>query len=520
MLIGDIVYNYARTFPNKTALITEKTRFTWADFNARINSLANAMLALGLSKGDRAAILSENGNETAEFQLAAAKSGVIGTAFNYRLLPEQIARQINDCQPRMVFVQTKYADKVRAILPAIASDIIFAGIGDTETYPLNYESLVKDYPSTEPRVKLSEDDPYMIVYTSGTTGWVKGVILTHRTRFMHAAQDLFLNRASSNDTYVIGGPLFAAGAQFRFYDALLSGCTMVIYTFSPERWAQMVEKERVTIASMTLIRYDRLREYLDHCDRKYDLSSLSKIMMGGGASQSGEIVRDICQFFNVKFCSKCYASTEAGFPVTMLPEEMVAGLEPGASLEDIRKLDAMGKPRFCDVRIVDDCGRDVPRGQVGEMWLRGDCIFPGYWNKPELNQTALSGGWYHTQDLVYQDEEDLIYFAGRKDLMIKTGGFNVYPEEVEAIIAKHPAVAETAVFGVEHPEWGEQVTAAVVLKKGEEASEEEIQQYCRGYLSGFQVPKVVHFLDSLPAAETMIKISRMELRDMFNQEKS
>ena len=517
MLIGDIVYNHAQNYPDKTAIITENARFTWKDFNSRINSLAHALLDLGLNKGDRAAILAQNGNEAAEFQLAVAKAGVIGTAINYRLLPEQIALQINDCQPGILLVQDKYVNSVEAIRSSISPDITFVSIGDTEIYPLNYESLIKNYPSTEPRLKLNEDDPYMIVYTSGTTGWVKGVIRTHRNRFIHAVQDNVLSRIGSNDVYVIGGPLFAAGAQFRFYDALYGGCAMIIYTFSPELWAQFVEKERVTAASMTLIRYDRIREYLDHCDRKYDLSSLTKILMGGGASQSGERVRDICRFFNVKFCSKCYASTETGFPIVFLPEEIASGLEPDAPEEDIRKLDAMGRARFCEARIVDDEGHDVATGQVGELWFRGDGIFPGYWNKPELNQTALAEGWYHTQDLAHQDEDGLIYFAGRKDLMIKTGGFNVYPEEVEAVIARHPAVVETAVFGVEHAEWGEQVTAAVVLKEGETASEDDIKQHCRRHLSGFQVPKVVHFLDRLPAAETMIKISRMELRRMFGK---
>lgn len=515
MLIGDIVCNYARSFPNKTALITEEASFSWAEFNARINSLANAMLGLGLKKGDRAAILAQNGKEAAEFQLAAGKCGVIGTALNYRLLPEQIFRQVDDCQPKLFFVQAQLANKVEAITNTISPNTVLVSIGDTGAHHLNYESLIEDYPATEPEVELREDAPCMIVYTSGTTGWVKGVIYTHRTRFIHAVQGNLLTRAGSNDVFIIDGPLFAAGAQFRFYDALLSGSTMIVYTFSPERWAQFVERERVTIASIPLIRYDLIREYLDHCDREYDLSSLTRIAMAGGAFQSGERVRDICRFFNVKFCSKCYGSTEAGVPIAFLPEEMAVGLEPNASEGDIKKLDAMGRPLLCEVRIVDDNGQDVSAGQVGEIWFRGDCIFPGYWNKPGLYASA--GGWYHTLDLAYHDEDGLIYFAGRKDLMIKTGGFNVYPEEVEAVIAKHPAVAETAVFGVEHPEWGEQVTAAVVLKNGESASEEDINQHCRRYLSGFQVPKRVHFLDKLPATETMLKVARMELRRMFSQ---
>lgn len=519
MVIGDIVYNNAQSFPNKIAIIEERARFTWSETNSRVNCLANAMLGLGLSKGDRTAIIAQNGYEVVEFMLAVAKAGVIGTAVNYRLEPEQIARQLNDCQPGIVFVQQPFINKVETVHSSLPPGITFVSIGDTGAYALTYESLIKDYPSAEPQVEVNESDPHMIIYTSGTTGWVKGAICTYANRLVHIMQDYLVSRAGLDDVYLIDGPLFAAGAQFRFFDALFNGCAIVIYPFTAERWANWVEKEHVSIVSMTLIRYDMIREYLDHCDRKYDLSSITKVAMGGGAFQTGERIRDITSFFNVKFCSKGYASTESGFPITFLPEEVAAGLSPDAKEKDIRRLDAMGRARLCQIKIVDDKGNDVKPRQTGELWIRGDSITRGYWNKPELNQKVLAGGWYHTQDLVYQDEEGFIYFSGRKDLMIKTGGFNVYPEEVEAVIAKHPSVAEVAVFGIEDTKWGEAVTAAVALKEGQPATEEDIKKYCRRYLSGFQVPKTVHFLDKLPVAETLYKISRMELRRMFGKSK-
>lgn len=520
MNIGDIVYNNAQSFPDKIGIIEERARFTWSETNSRVNRLANAMLGLGLTKGDRAAIIAQNGYEVAEFMLAVAKAGVIGTGINYRLVPEQIARQINDCQPKLLLVQEPFTGKLESIRPAISPDITFVGIGTKKAYPLEYESLIMQYPSTEPGIKVAESEPHMIIYTSGTTGWVKGVVRTHANRLVHIIQDYMEERLGLDDVYTVGGPLFAAGAQFRFYCALFNGATMIIYPFTPDRWAKWVEKEKVTAESITLIRYDMIREYLDHCGRKYDLSSIQKVPFAGGAFQTGERVRDITNFFHCGFCGKGYASTEVGFAVVFLPEEVAPGLKPNATEKDIRRLDAMGRPRLCEAMLVDDEGREVKQGEVGELWLRGDTVMPGYWNKPELNKKVLAGGWYQTQDLMYQDAEGLLYFAGRKDLMIKTGGFNVYPEEVEAVIAKHSAVAEAAVFGIENPKWGEQVTAAVVLKEGCSATETDIAEHCRQYLSGFQVPKEVHFLDKLPATETMLKVSRMELRRMFSQVKS
>jgi len=518
MVIGDIIYNNARSFPNKIGIVEERARFTWSETNSRVNSLANALLDLGLGKGDRAAIIAQNGYELVEFMLAVAKAGIIGTAINYRLLADQIARQLNDCQPRIVFVQEPFINNMESVCPLLSPDIIFIGIGDTRTYPLTYESLIKDYPSTEPQVEVNGNDPHMIVYTSGTTGWVKGVIRTHANRLIHIKQGCLASRAGLDDVYIVGGPLFAAGAQFRFYDALFNGCTTIVYPFTPERWAYWVEKEHVSIVSMVLFRYDMIREYLDRADHKYDISSIIKITMGGGAFQTGERIRDITRFFNnTRFCSKIYASTETGIPLVLLPEEIAPGLDPDATEKDIRKLDAMGRPMMCEIRVVDDEDRDVESGQTGELLIRGNTIMPGYWNKPEINQKALSRGWYHTQDLVYQDNEGFLYFVERKDLMIKTGGFNVFPEEVESVINKYPGVAEAAVFGIKDSKWGEAVMAAVVLKKGQSVNEEDIKNHCRHYLSGFQVPKKVHFLEKLPAGETLYKVSRIELRHMFGK---
>jgi len=217
--------------------------------------------------------------------------------------------------------------------------------------------------------------------------------------------------------------------------------------------------------------------------------------------------------------SKGYSGTELGMPAGILPEEVAVMLRPGASEKQKERLSAMGKAILCRIRVVNEEGKDVALGEVGELLLQGDSLAKGYWQRPELDAEVFKEGWYHTRDLVTRDEEDYLYFMGRKDLMIKTGGFNVFPEEVESVISNHPSVAEVAVFGVDDDKWQQAITAAVSIKTGHSVTEDEIKEYCRQYLSGFQVPKKVYFLEKLPTTETQIKVARMELRRMFGKSK-
>ena len=203
----------------------------------------------------------------------------------------------------------------------------------------------------------------------------------------------------------------------------------------------------------------------------------------------------------------------------LVPEDIAAGLRPDASAKERQRLESMGKPLLNGrVRIVDDDDCDVSVGQVGEIVLKGDQIMKGYWNNPELTNKALRGGWLHTSDLGRLDEDGYVYFEGRKDFVIKSGGLLVGPEEVEDVIMQHPAIAESAVVGIHDPKWGEVVTAVVCLKPGHKATEEEIKQHCRKHLASFQVPKTVIFTASLPRDVAYGKIDRRALIRIYSQE--
>jgi acyl-CoA synthetase (AMP-forming)/AMP-acid ligase II len=281
----------------------------------------------------------------------------------------------------------------------------------------------------------------------------------------------------------------------------------------------MVERERITYASLLPTTFRMVKDYLKQSPHKYDLSSLRKFQPEGGQHCPGEDLREMLDYFNIppNMTCKPYGMTEAMPSTYLIPEDVAVALSPKATEKEKRRLDSIGKPLFNGrVRVVDENDNDVPRGQIGEIIVRGDQVMKGYWNNPELTARALRGGWFHTSDLGVLDEDGYLYFAGRKDFVIKTGGLLVGPEEVEAVIMEHPAVAEVAVIGLSDERWGQAVTAITCLKQGCSITAEEIIEHCRKRLASFQVPKTVIFTEKLPRDIAYSKIDRLGLIRTYN----
>jgi acyl-CoA synthetase (AMP-forming)/AMP-acid ligase II len=318
--------------------------------------------------------------------------------------------------------------------------------------------------------------------------------------------------------------LFAAGNLAHFLCACFAGITVVIPAFSGKNFVEMIEREKVTRAYVNPTTYRIVRDYVEASERQYDLTSLRKLAMGGGQPTSAEQLKEILDYFHIPYSSssKAYGQAEVCSPATfLLPSDVAAGLRPDATGEERRRLDSVGKPLGnTQVRVVDDNDEDVPPGQRGEILLKGDGVMKGYYNKPELNEKALRGGWYHTADMGILDEEGYLYFAGRKDFLIKSGGLFVSPEEVEKTILQHPAIAEAAVIGVPDEKWGQVVKAIVYLKSEMTATEDEIKEHCRKHLARFQVPKSVEFTEELPRESAYGKISRDELLRIYGKDSS
>jgi len=521
MVVGDIVTSNARLFPSKMGIIDEKARLTWKQFNDRINRLANTMLGLGLRKGDRVAIIAENYHEFAEFLFAIAKAGLITVCLNYRLTAEQMIRIMNDCQPKAVLIQDKFSEVIEPIKSAVKSIDSFIGTGEHHGCGYDYESLLSESPPAEPNVEVEEQDIYRLQYTTGTTGTRKGTMLTHKNEITNCITRLQSSPTFRDDIVLHTAPLFAAGTQARFLGACFLGATSVITTFSAESFVEMVDRERVTYASLLpATTFKMVRDYLETSERKYDLSSLRKFQPEGGQHCSGADLKEMLDYFNIPYSNVCkpYGMTESMPATYLVPEDVAAGFSPTATEKEKRRLESVGKPLFNgEIRVVDDNDNDVPAGQTGEIILRGDPVMKGYWNNPELTAQALRGGWFHTSDLGTLDEDGYLYFQGRKDFVIKSGGFLVGPEEVEDVILKLPAVAEVAVIGIHDEKWGQVVTAITCLKPGHSATEEEIKEHCRKRLATFQVPRSVIFAEKLPRDVAYGKIDRRELIRTYSE---
>jgi len=502
VLIGDIPLNNARWFPERTGIVDGPSgvRFNWKEINERVNRLSHALIDLGVRKGDRVGIIAENCLQCGEFQFATAKTGVIGCGLNYRLKKEVLEKVIQNVQLKAIFVQSQYRDLIDAIRPNLQTVSHFIGIGKDHGYERDYDDMIDGYPDTEVRTDATEDAHLVIAFTTGTTGIPKGVITTHKNRLTFCIENgMFIERYTPEDIVSVSAPwCIGIGGQVQFLAPAFAGATIVIHPLG-NTWAQVVERERVTIAMMTKSRFMPLWDHMEATGKTYDLSSLKKVMIGAEHTTADDL-RQIMDFCGVSISGKVYGITEAGATVTrLLPCDIEKGFHPNATEKEKKRLESAGKPLLgARIRLIDSEGRDVSQGEIGEVVIKGDQVSPGYWNDPALTEEKFRNGWYHTNDLGVFDEDGYLYLKGRKDFIIKTGGVLVPPVNVEDAIRNHPAVNEVAVIGVPSERWGEAVKAVIAVKTGCRLTEDDVKTHCREQLSAFQVPKAVQFVDALP----------------------
>jgi acyl-CoA synthetase (AMP-forming)/AMP-acid ligase II len=519
VLAGDILKANARSFSDRVGLIDEQgTRLSWTQLNSRVNSLANALLLMGVKKGDTVAIICENRHEFVEILFAAFKIGAIPGGINYRFTAEQIEALLEHFGAVALFVQSKYAPTINTISPKLVNVKHFIGIGEGHSYPHDHESLIAQNVADEPEVELRDSDICTVIFTSGTTGLPKGVVHSHRDLTSSNIGEFYVYRFNPDDRALIGSPLFSASGEMLTLAALFAGSTTVVHTFSGRSFLEMIEKERVTvITSMIPTRFHIIQEFLKTATRKYNLDSVEKMGIGPQSITWAQLKEMAELFPNLHNINKAFVGSEMSIATALMPYEVAAGLRADATDEEKRRLESVGKPILdYEVKIVDEDGKEVPAGQPGEVLIRsGTVTDASYWARPVLTHQKFRDGWYHTSDLGVIDEHGYLYYGGRKDDMIRSGAFFVAPSQVEGVISTHPAVHECAVFGVPDEKWGEAVAAAVSLKKDQKSTEEELREHCRKYLSGFQIPKSIQIMDELPKDPGTKKILVRELRKLY-----
>ncbi len=491
MLHEQILRTNAKYLPNKEVIIDGALRITNAELYEKSNRLANALINLGIQKGSRVAMMERNCHQYIELFFAAAKIGAILIPVNWRLKGKELSYIINDAEIQALIFGEEFTDVVSSVQSQLESVQHYIVIGNAREGFKTYDSLLQQSSDEAPGIKVEEDDVLVHMYTSGTTGVPKGVLLTHKN-ILNTFRDQYQSMGLTRDDIAMQCGAFFHAPLFTAVMYTLVASTVVIREFSAERVLQLIQDEKVTRVFLipTMISF-----ILQHPNREaYDINSLKRVMFGG-MPISTTLLKEAKAFFRCNEFQQFYAQTEASSIATLLPEDHILEGPP----EKTARLHSAGRPEIsCEFMLVDENDHEVPIGEVGEIVVRCDSVMKGYWKHPTETARVSRNGWHHTGDLARVDSEGYIFIVDRSSDMIISGGENIYPKEIEEILNAHPSVQMAAVIGVPDKAWGESVKAILVLKTGAKCTEQEIISYCKERLAGFKKPKTVEFVDSLP----------------------
>jgi len=509
---ADIIYRNAILYPDSEAFVYGSERISFKRFNERVNRLIHGLQALGIQKGDIIGILSWNRLEYPEVFGAAMKGGFIIAHFNPRLQAEELIHVINDSEASVVFLGPEFVEIVDRIHKRLSKAELFLTFGNAERQMIAYREVLESHSNEEPEPRVREEDPLVIFYTSGTTGIPRGAIYTHRQKMENTYIKALDIGVEFGDRHLVVLPMFHIGGDSHIWPFfLMGGCNVIMPrpSFDPAEALQMIAEEQITdvhIVPTQLISLLNLPD-IEQCD----LHCLKRIWYAASPMPT-EVLKSGLSVFGPIFMQG-YGQTESGPDVTVLSR--ANHRYSGESTEAQSVLASCGQPCIrVHVRIVDEAGRDVEAGKIGEIIVESKRIMTEYWRKPDDTKETIRDGWLYTGDMGYYDEKGFIYIADRKKDMIITGGENVYPKQVEDVLYRHPAVKEAAVIGIPDPYWIEKVCALVVLKENTQAAEEDIISFCKEHIAHYKAPKTVEFVGSLPK-NPQGKILKKEIRAKY-----
>jgi fatty-acyl-CoA synthase len=495
---------HAMMQPDGTALRFHGKTTTWRELDRRVGALADALSRRGVGFGDRVLILMLNRTEFVESVLATNRLGAIAVPVNFRMTPAEIAYLVGNCEPRVVVTESVLAGvatQVRTLDPTLAT-VIVAGSA-TEEDVIGYDDLLAERGGPHQPVDVPNESPALIMYTSGTTGRPKGAVLSHTNMNGQAMTALITYGVDlNNDVGFIGVPLFHIAGVGNVLTGLLLGIPTVLYplgAFDPGALLDVLEAEKVTSIFLVPAQWQAVCSAQQAKPRDVRL----RVLSWGAAPASDTLLRQMSETFPGSQILAAFGQTEMS-PVTC----MLLGEDA------IRKLGSVGKvvPTVA-ARVVDDDMNDVPVGQVGEIVYRAPTLMAGYWNDPEATAEAFAGGWFHSGDLVREDEEGYVWVVDRKKDMIISGGENIYCAEVENVLAGHPAIVEVAVIGRAHEKWGE-VPVAVAAVAQDGLTLADLDEFLSERLARYKHPKALEIVDALPRNPAG-KVLKTELRVRF-----
>lgn len=502
--------------PERNAIIFEGKNISYAQLSENVNKLADAFKSLGLQKNDIVAFLQVNCPECIETYFACSRMGLIYMPLNYRAKEEELHHLLHHAEARALLVGTRYQDMVNNILPDLPSIKHVIALETREPGLLFYQDMLASSPAEEIITEIDDEDITILMYTAGTTGLPKGVPLRHSGFISYVLENVDPVSPDISETNVLTVPLYHVAGIQAMMAGIYGGRTLVLMRqFEVNEWMQTVEHERANRAMLvpTMLKY-----IVDNPDySKYDLSSL-KVITYGAAPMPFEVINKALQLMpKVKFIN-AFGQTETASTIAALgPEDhVIQGSEEEKERKIKRLTQSIGKAlNDVQVKIVDENGRELPTGEVGEIVAKGPRIMTGYWHDEEKTRQAFTAdGWLITKDRGWMDEEGYIYLMGRGDDIIIRAGENIAPGEIENVLTSHPKVEEAAVIGIPDAEWGQIPLAIVVLKKGEKTTPEELIEHCHKILSSFKRPRQVILVNELPR-NAMGKILKNKLREEF-----
>ena len=514
MNLGQNLKVNAKKFPTTVMLKDSQRSFTYPEINKRVNQLANSLLSLGLAKGDKVAVLLENSIEIVEAFLATAKTGLIIVPINFRLVSAEVEYIADNSDAKAFIVHDEFTstvDPIKASLKNIAADNYIAVGQRVEGYR-GYDEFIENAPDSEPAIDVAPEDTWILIYTSGTTGKPKGVVRSHQSHiafFLINSIDFGFNE---HDNCMNVMPLCHINSTFFTFTFLYIGASVYIHparSFRPEEILEIVEREKISFISLIPTHYNLILNVSADA-KKRDVSSIRKLLCSSAPVRKSMKLA-IMEFFPGVELYEGYGSTEAGIVTVLKPEYQ------------LKKLGSIGFESLGTefIKILDEDGKEVGIGEVGELYSRGPMLLDEYYKLPEKTAESFRDGWFSAGDMAMRDEDGFYQIVDRKDNMIITGGEHVYPSEVEEVIGSHQDVFDCAVIGLPDEKWGEKVAAVVIKRSGVDDSainEEIIKKSCKDQMAGYKSPKEILFIneDEMPRTPTG-KILHRKLREKFRK---
>ena len=524
MTAKDVLRVNAFKWPNKIGIKDLYKEYTFKQWDERSARLANALADMGMKKGDRFAVLAYNCVEWMEIYAAAAKGGFVCVPLMFRLAAVEMEYNINHSECKVFIVQggidnadgkefpwIKQVTEMKKNIPTVTGYISFANGNEKYDGFTPYEEALAKASPLEPATVVDADDPWVIMYTGGTTGKPKGVVKSHLNLFSQYFIMVYDHQFNFDDCNLLVMPCCHVNSLFYSFVATWVGGTVMCYnmvSFNAENLLKTFSDHKVTFTSLVPTHYIMMLSLPDDVKTKYDLSCVKKLLISSAPARRDTKMGVLKMFPNSELY-EAYGSTEAGIVTVLKPNEQLIKL--GSCGREVIGTDL--------IQLYDEDGKLVTKpNEVGELYSRSPMLFEEYWKDPEKTKAAMKGEYFSAGDMAYRDEDGFIILVDRKANMIISGGENIFPSEVENCVGGHEKVKDVAVIGVPHEKWGEQVTAVIVLHEGQTMTAEEVGAYCKGKIAGFKVPKNIVFIkdEEMPRSGAGKILHRM-LREKYGK---